>query len=90
MVKLSPESVAEGMWVKVIYKKELFLGKLVAVCDRGCDYCCFKMPYRTEYNGTTFESKDDSVFFHTVYAVNNNPVNVKVGRQFLWQYEMDR
>ena len=48
MVKLSPESVAEGMWVKVIYKKELFLGKLVAVCDRGCDYCCFKMPYRTE------------------------------------------
>ena len=73
------ESVAEGMWVKVIYEEELFMGKVVAVSDKGCDVRCFKMPYSTGYNGTAFESEDNTIFYDTVYAVNNTPVNVKAG-----------
>ena len=65
------------------------MGEIVAVRDRACDVHCFKMPYKTGYNGTTFESEDDTIFYDAVCAVNNTLVNVKVGRQFLWKYELD-
>ena len=84
LIKLPTGSVAEGTWVKVIYKEELLMSKVVAVSERGCDARCFKMPYSTGYNGTTFESEDNTIFYDTVYAVNNIPVKI-----FLWKYEPD-
>ena len=77
------------MWFKVVYEEELLMGKVVAVSDKGCDVHCFKIPCSNGYNRTTFESEDNTIFYDTVYAVNNTPVNVKVGRQFLWKYELD-
>ena len=52
-----------GMWAKVIYEEEVFLGKVTNVCQsNGCEVRCLNLPYAIGGKGTEFEREMDKIF----------------------------
>ena len=79
LTELPFNSVKSGMWVKVSYEEEIFIGKVTNLCDQNA----------VAGSGSEFEHKSDKCYYMKVYLTNVKPQNVKVGRKFVWKYTVE-
>ena len=75
---LDLKDIHYGMWVKVKYEGEIFLGKVLSVVNNQTQVRCLKLPFGI-LEPQEFEREEDAVFYETVYGTSVNPVMVKNG-----------
>ena len=74
------DSVKIGQCVKVLYKEELFIGKITNLCrENGYKVRCLNLPYSIAGHGSEFECDSDKCYYDKVYLTTVKPENVKVG-----------
>ena len=79
-----------GMWVKVSYEEEIFIGKVTNLCDQnGCEVRCLTLPYVVAGSDSELERESDKCYYMKVYSTNVKPQNVKVGRKLVWKYTVE-
>lgn len=79
------KSVNAGMWVKVKYEDEVFLGKVLLIKNHQAQVRCLQKPFGVR-EPQEFEREEDAVFYVTVFSCDVQPEMVKVGRKWLWRY----
>ena len=73
---LDLKDIHYGMWVKVKYEGEIFLGKVLSEVNNQTQVRCLKLPFGI-LGPQEFEREEDAVFYETVYGTSVNPVMVK-------------
>ena len=90
MLAIAANSAKVGMWVKVVYEEEAFLGKIMDLCiENGCEVRCLKLPYAVAGSGSEFKKESDRCYYPKVYSPNVKPANVAAGRKFVWKYALE-
>ena len=77
--------VKEGMWVKVLYEDEWFIGKVEKNAGSCCAVRCLTKPFGV-HEPQDMEPEDDAVFYEKVYGVEVKPTLKRIGRAWKWDY----
>ena len=84
---LIPLDISEckiGMWVKVVYEGELFIGKVQGKQNNSVEVQCLEHPFGIKNHQ---DMEKDSVHYDKVFSCGDcEPRLVKVGRTWKWTY----
>ena len=72
---LDVKDIHDGMWMKVKYNREIFLGKVLSVVNNET-----QVDALNSHLGYCNHKKEDAVFYETVCATDVNPVMIKHGK----------
>lgn len=85
-IELDLADVKSGMWVKVTYEEEWFLGKVVEKFDTRCSVRCLEKPFGVR-EPQNMEPEKHTVVYDKVYDTEGIvPKQVYIKRTWKWTY----
>ena len=84
--KLASTDVKVGMWVRVIFEDEWYLGKVMEKNGAICNVRCLEKPFGIK-EPQDMEHEKYTMPYDTVYEADGiNPSQIAVGRCWKWVY----
>ena len=67
-----------GQWVKVVYEKECFVGKVIKTMNNEACVQCLESPFGTK-TAQNLEQKKYALLYKTIYVCDETPELKRVG-----------
>ena len=78
-----------SLWVKVLYERETFIGKVINIQNNEALIRCLEKPFGIDTNYFHDMEKEDScAFYKTIYKTNVTPLLLQDGWKWRYKYTL--